>query len=81
MQKESLAWLILRTIGLLFLCSCAFKMYYFLVNVIFIMAYEPPPALPEETLHLLNLDSNPLFESALLFAIAIYFLRFGKLVR
>lgn len=80
MHNESLAWLVVRTLGLLSLCLSAYKAFYFSVNLTFILMYEPSPPPAGDTIRLPGLNWEPLVESILMLGLAIYFLRAGKLV-
>lgn len=79
MQKESIAWLIIRTCGLFFFAVFACKIFYFLANIVFILSYQPPATLPFDTLRLPALNWRPLTEALLSLGCSVYFLRFGKL--
>lgn len=80
MQKESIAWLIIRTIGLLFLCAFAIKFYSFLTGLAFIYnIYQPISDATGDTLRLVNVDWRPIFDVISYAALSIYFLKHGQL--
>lgn len=79
MQRESIAWLVIRTFGLACLGIFAFKILYFLANIVVILTHELPEILPFDTVRLPGLNWQPITEAALFLMLSIYFLRFGKL--
>jgi len=79
MQKESIAWLIIRILGLIFLGFFAFKAFYFFMNVISIIAYEPPLTPLYGTIRLPILHWELLIESVFSLLLSIYFIKFGYL--
>lgn len=78
MLKESAAWLIIRTLGLLCLGVSAFQAFDFLMNVIAIISYDAP--VPGETIRLPNLRFDPLLGSLVFLALSVYFLKYGQAV-
>ena len=79
MQKESIAWLIIRTLGLLFLCAFAINTYHSLTGIAFIVIYQPISYEAGDTLRLVNVDWTPIFKAIFYAVLSIYFLKHGQL--
>lgn len=79
MQKEALAWLIIRTIGLVLLGLALFQLFTFMLNAVFVMSVGSSNVV-EGTIRLPNLQWDPLFYGGLLLFIAVYFLRQGATI-
>jgi hypothetical protein len=78
MQKDAAAWLIVRTIGLLWLLLALLAALRFGANLIAIAAYEPGAG--QELVRYPNLYWKPFAGFIVCSLFAFYFLRMGKVV-
>ncbi|MDO6747699.1 hypothetical protein [Gilvimarinus sp. 1_MG-2023] len=83
MTKETIAWLLVRSIGVFFLIAAAYFIYQFAVNVLFTISIDPKITVNAdgiETIRMHNLDWSPFFTGAFFAIGSIYFLKFGSLM-
>lgn len=80
MHKESAAWLIIRTFGLLCLGTAAYLAFDFVMNIIAIISFEPATPLRGDTIRLPNLRYDPLVGALVFMVLSVYFLKFGQMV-
>ena len=78
MSKDSAAWLIVRTLGLLLLIAAIWQIFQFGLNIVMLtiqLIYLVPT---EEVSRLVNLRWDPLVNGGLYAIFAYYFLRKGE---
>lgn len=78
MQKESMAWLIIRSSGVFLLGFALIKVVVF--SSAFLYLYTPTIYEGGNTLRLVNIEYSSLFEGMFLLVCSYYFLRHGNLV-
>lgn len=83
MTRESIAWLIIRSIGVLFLIATAYFIYQFSINVLFIISVDPTVTVNADgtkTIRMHNLDWSPSTTGIFCAISSVYFLKFGSLL-
>lgn len=80
MQKDSAAWLIVRTLGLASLCISLYQVYLFSLNIIYVLIYRDVATPPKSSLRLVSLNWDPPLSFLLFSCLALYLLKRGKII-
>ena len=77
MSKSSLAWLVVRILGLVSIAVALYHLYELILNVIEVVASSQQESLAGGTIRLANFRWDPLLGFVLFSSLSLYFLKFG----
>ena len=81
MDKNSIAWLVVRVLGLISLGVAFYKLYMFILNLVGVFVTSTQQEISSNgTLYLVNLNWDPFIGFLFFFGVSVYFLKFGSTI-